>query len=106
MAGAATNPKQQAHELIDRLSAGQASAVVNLLEAMLDPVSAALASASMDDEPTSEEEARDVVESRAAIARGEVISNDEVLTDFGLTVEDFERMGSTPLKPESRHSAR
>jgi hypothetical protein len=54
MAGAATNPKQQAHELIDRLSVGQASAVVNLLEAMLDPVSAALASASMDDEPTSE----------------------------------------------------
>ena len=106
MATTATNSKQQAHDLIERMSTAQVSAVVGLLEAMLDPVSAALASASMDDEPTSEEEARDVVESRAAIARGEVISNDEVLTDFGLTAEDFERMGSTPLKPESRHSAR
>ena len=51
MAYAATNPKQQAHELIDRLSTGQVSAVVGLLEAMLDPVSVALANAPMDDEP-------------------------------------------------------
>jgi hypothetical protein len=39
------------------LSAGQVSAVVNLLEAMLDPVSVALSIAPMDDEPVSEEEA-------------------------------------------------
>ena len=43
MAHTVTNPKQQAHELIDRISTAQASAVVGLLEAMLDPVSVALA---------------------------------------------------------------
>jgi hypothetical protein len=37
MASAATNPKQQAHELIDRMAPGQVSAVVQLLEVMLDP---------------------------------------------------------------------
>jgi hypothetical protein len=97
--------KQQAHELIDRLSSGQVSAVVNLLEAMLDPVSVALASALMDDEPVGEEEARDVTEARAAVARGNVVSNEEVLAEFGLTAEDFERMGRTPLEPESHPSA-
>lgn len=104
MASTATNPKQQAHELIDRLSAGQVSAVVNLLEAMLDPVSVALASAPIDDQPLSEEEARHISESRAAIARGSVVSNDEVLAEFGLTAEDFERIGrTTPLSPDPRH---
>jgi hypothetical protein len=103
MASTATNPKQQAHELIDRLSAGQVSAVVNLLEAMLDPVSVALASAPIDDEPLSEEEAHDISESRAAIARGSVVSNHEVLAEFGLTAEDFERMGRTPVEPDPHH---
>jgi hypothetical protein len=103
MATAATNPKQQAVELINRLSTGQVSAVVGLLEAMLDPVSVALANAPIDDEPVSEEEARDIVEARAAAARGEVVSNEEVLAEFGLTAEDFERMGRTPLDPEPHH---
>jgi hypothetical protein len=103
MATAATNSKQQAHELIDRLSNGQASAVVGLLEAMLDPVSVALANAPIDDEPVSEEEAREIAAARAAAARGEVVSNDEVLREFGLTAEDFERMGRTPIDPELHH---
>ena len=103
MAQAITNPKQQAHELIDRISTAQASAVVGLLEAMLDPVSAALANAPMDDEPVSEEETRDIAEARAAYARGEVVSNQEVLAEFGLTDKDFERMGRTPLEPEAHH---
>jgi hypothetical protein len=100
MAHAVTNPKQQAHELIDRLSTGQVFAVVGLLEAMLDPVSVALANAPMDDEPVSEEEARDIAEAHAAYVRGEVVSNEEVLADVGLTAEDFERMGRTPLDAE------
>ena len=43
MASAATNPRQQAHELIDRMAASQVYAVVGLLETMLDPVSRAIA---------------------------------------------------------------
>lgn len=99
----ATNPKQQAHELIDRLSIGQASAVVALLEAMLDPVSAALANAPMDDEPVSAEEARDIADAHAAYGRGEVTPHEEVLAEFGVSPEDFERMGRTPLEPDPRH---
>ena len=71
---------------------------------MLDPVSVALANAPYDDEPVSEEEARDDrrVPRRAQRAR-EIVSNEEVLREFGLTAEDFERMGRTPLEPEPHH---
>ncbi|HEX5235247.1 MAG TPA: hypothetical protein VFW25_07960 [Silvibacterium sp.] len=85
MATVAANSKQQAHELIERMSAAQVSAVVGLLETMLDPFSLVLANAPIDDEPVSEEEKRDIAEARAAIARGEVVSHEEVLAEFGLT---------------------
>jgi len=104
MAYAATNPKQQAHELIDKMSVRQAAAAVGLFKAMLDPVEIALANAPYDDEPVSNEEACDIAESRAAYARGEVVSNEEVLAEFGLTTADFERMGQAPLEPEPRRS--
>jgi len=100
---ASRDTKQHAHELIDRMAPIQVSAVVGLLETMLDPVSVALANAPFEDEPVSEEEARDVAEARAAYARGEVVSNEEVLAEFGLTTEDFERMGRTPLEAEPHH---
>ena len=105
MALAATSPKQQAHQLIDLMSTVQVAAAVGLFKAMLDPVSIALANAPIDDEPVSTEEAREIAESRAAIARGEVVSNEEVLAEFGLTAEDFERMGRTPLPPEPNQAS-
>jgi hypothetical protein len=103
MATTATNPKQEAHELIERLSTGQVIAAVGLFKAMLDPVSVALANAPIDDEPVSEQETREIAEARASIARGEGIPHDEVLREFGLTTEDFERMGRTPVDPEPHH---
>jgi hypothetical protein len=103
MATAATNPKQEAHELIERLSTGQVIAAVSLFKAMLDPVSIALANAPYDDEPVSDEEARDIAAARASLARGEGVSHDEVLREFGLTAEDFERMGRKPIDPEPHH---
>jgi hypothetical protein len=42
MANGSTNEKQQAHELIERLPPTQLSAIVGLLEAMLDPFAHAL----------------------------------------------------------------
>src|SRR5665213_2916912 len=99
MAHAGTDPKEQAHELINRMAPGQVSAVVGLLEIMLDPFARALANAPYDDEPVSEEEARDIAASKAALARGEAIPHDEILAEFGLTQEDFDRMGRTPLEP-------
>lgn len=103
MATHATNPKQEAHELIERLSTGQVLAAVSLFKAMLDPVSVALANAPVDDEPVSEDEARDIAQARAAAARGEAVSNDDLLAEFGLSPEDFERMSRTPLDPEPHH---
>ena len=103
MAFATTDAKQHAHELIDRMAPGQVSVAVSLFEIMLDPVSRAIANAPYDDEPVTSEEAHEIAEARAAIARGEVVSNEEVLAEFGLTVEDFERMGRTPLIPEPHH---
>ena len=95
--------KEHAHELIDRMAPGQVAAVVGLMEILLYPVTRSLANAPYDDEPVSEEEARDIAESRAAYARGETVSNDDVLAEFGLTADDFDRMGRTPLDAEPRH---
>ena len=99
MANGSTDEKQHAHELIDRMAPGQVAAVVSLLEIMLDPLAPTLASAPYDDEPVSAEEAREVEAAKASLARGEGIPHEEVLAEFGLTSEDFERMGRTPLKP-------
>src|ERR1700676_5204724 len=100
MAQTVTNPKQEAHELIDRISVAQASAVVTLITTMLDPVDRAIANAPLEDEEISEEETRAVVASKAWLKDHDPIPNEEVLAEFGLTVEDFERMGRTPLEPE------
>ncbi len=67
---------------------------------MLDPVDRAIANAPIDDEPTSQDEARDIIEARAAYERGEIVSNEEVLAEFGLSSEDFERMGQAPIDPK------
>ena len=103
MATPATNPKQEAHELIERISTAQASAVVHLISSMLDPVDRAIANAPFEDEEISEEETRDVAAAKAWLKDHEPIPNEEVLAEFGLTAEDFERMGQTPLAPEPRH---
>ena len=100
MGQAATNPKEQAHELIDRMAPGQILAVVGLLKVMLDPLARALATASYDDELVGAEEACEIAAARASFARGEGVSHDEVLAEFGLTSEDFARMGRTPLDPQ------
>lgn len=101
MSNHSTNEKREAHELIDRLAPSQVSAIVHLLEVMTDPMARSLANAPVDDEPVSEEEAREIAAARASFDRGEGISNKEVLAEFGLTTEDFERMGRTPLNPDA-----
>jgi hypothetical protein len=67
------NEKQQAHDLIERLAPNQISALVHLLEVMTDPVARSLANAPLDDEPVSEEEAREIAAARASLDRGEGI---------------------------------
>jgi hypothetical protein len=103
MAAGPTDEKQHAHELIDRMAPGQVAAAAGLLEIMLDPLAHALASAPYDDEPVSVEEARGVEAAKASLARGEGIPHEEVLAEFGLTSEDFKRLGRTPLKPNEAY---
>jgi hypothetical protein len=74
--------KKQAHELIDRLPPAQLSAVVGLLEAMLDP--AALTNASTEEEEITPETAAALDRARASLARGEGIPHEEILREFGL----------------------
>lgn len=89
MARTAANPKQQAHELIDRLTTGQASAVVTLITSMLDPVDRAIANAPFEDEEISEDEARKVAASRAWLTEHPGIPHEEILAEFGLNPEDL-----------------
>src|SRR2546429_8976605 len=59
-----TDSRQQAHELIDRLPETQLSALVGLLETIVDPVAAALRNAPEGDEPESDDERQAVSEAR------------------------------------------
>jgi hypothetical protein len=99
MAMAHANEKQQAHELIERLAPSQISALVHLLEVMTDPMARSLASAPIDDEPVTQQEAREIAAARASLDRGEGIAHEDVLAEFGMSPEDFARMGRTPLDP-------
>jgi hypothetical protein len=58
------------------------------------------ASAPVDDEPVSEKEAREIAAARASLDRGEGSPHEKVLAEFGLTSEDFDRMGRTPIDPD------
>jgi hypothetical protein len=82
--------KQQIRELLDRLAPSQVAAVRGLLEAMLDPAAHAIANASADDEPVTEEDRRRVRVGQAWFAKHGVkgITMEEVLAEFGLKPED------------------
>jgi hypothetical protein len=92
------NTRKQAHDLIDRMAPSQVSALVGVMEVMLDPFARALANAPYDDEPVSDEDARAIADSRSALTRSETICHDEVLAEFGMSATDFERVGSAPVE--------
>ena len=80
-----SDTRQHVHELIDRLPPGQLAAVAGLLEAMLHS----------GNEEISEEEERAVAEAKQWLLDhgGKGIPHEQVLADFGLTPDDFRRMG-------------
>jgi hypothetical protein len=85
------NSKERAHELIDRLRPRQLSAVVGVLEAMLDPVSLAIANAPIDDEPLTAEEEKSMGEAREWLKHNPGIPHEQVLAELGITQEEIER---------------
>jgi hypothetical protein len=81
-----TDPRQQAHQLIDCLPERQISALVGLLETIVDPVAAALRHAPIDDELETDGEKQAVAEARDWLARrgGKGIPHDEAMRRLGL----------------------
>jgi len=86
MAGSTTDTRSQAHQLIDRMPETQLSALVGLLETIVDPIAAALAAAPLEDEPISEEEQHRADEARKWLQRngGRGIPHEEAMRRLGL----------------------
>jgi hypothetical protein len=81
-----TDARQNAHRLIDRLPEMQISALVGLLETIVDPVAATLRDAPMDDEPETAEEQQAATEARLWLERhgGRGIPHEEAMRRLGL----------------------
>lgn len=60
---------------------------------MLDPEFRVIANAPIEDEEISPDEQCAVAETRRWLQHNKPIPHEEVLAEFGLTLEDFERMG-------------
>jgi hypothetical protein len=90
MASDLTHDKQQLHELVDRLAPSQVHAVCGLLQAMLDPLSRAIANAPVDDEPLTAEEAQALDEAREWLKHNRPIPHQQVLAELGITQEEIE----------------
>ena len=82
--------KQQAHLMLDLLGPEKLSAVVGLLEVMLDPVARAIANAPIDDEPVTEEEEKALAESREWLKHNKGIPHEQVLAELGITQEEID----------------
>ena len=81
----ATDVKEHAHELIERLPPTQLAAVVGLLEAMLDPVSRAIANAATDEETLTAEEKKALDEAQDWLKHNKGIPHEQVLAELGVT---------------------
>lgn len=78
--------REHAHQLIDRLPETQLTALVGLLETIVDPVAAALRNAPVDDEPESDTERQSVAEARESLKRngGKGIPHEEAMRRLAL----------------------
>jgi hypothetical protein len=75
--------RRQAHLLIDVLPEEKLSAVHGLLEVLVEPLSRALAVATVEDEDLTADTAAALDRARASLARGESVSHEEILREFG-----------------------
>ena len=91
-----TDPRQHAHQLIDRMPETQLSALVGLLETIVDPVTAALRNAPIDDEPETEDEKQAVARSREWFKHNEGIPFEQVVAELGFTMEQIRNARKDP----------
>jgi len=76
-----SDTRQHAHQLIDRLPETQLSALVGLLEAIVDPA--------FETEEISEEEARAVARSKEWFKHNQGIPFEDVVAELGFTMEQI-----------------
>jgi hypothetical protein len=76
--------RKQAHSLIDALPEEKLTLVRDLLQVLTGPLSRSLAIASVEDEELTPETSAALARARARLDRGESVSHDEVLREFGL----------------------
>jgi hypothetical protein len=88
--------RQHVHAYIDRLPGEQLSAVCGLLESMLSPLDRRLALAPLDDEPVTAEDIAAIQAGIASLEAGRGVPMEDVLADFGLTMDDFRKMADAP----------
>jgi mRNA-degrading endonuclease RelE of RelBE toxin-antitoxin system len=98
MAGKLMHEKEQLHELVDRLAPSQVHAVHVLLRVMLDPVSRAIASAPVDDEPLTAEDAHAHDEAREWLKGNQPIPHERVLAELGITTRGNRELPGTGVK--------
>jgi hypothetical protein len=79
-----TTERQQAHALLDLLPDDKLKAVRGLLEVMVEPLAQSLAAAPVEDDEITPETAAALNRAKASLARGEGISHEEILREFGL----------------------
>lgn len=89
--------REQAHLLLNAVPDDKIPKIRSLLASIVDPLAVALANAPVDDEPITAEEEQALAEAREALTRGEGIAHEEIMKEFGLTWEDWEQVGRTPL---------
>ena len=95
-----SDERQHAHAFLDRLPAEQLSAVCGLLETMLSPLDRKLALAPVDDEPVTPSEASAIQAGITSLEQNGGVPLEEVLADFGLTIDDFHKMAGEPASEE------
>jgi hypothetical protein len=76
--------RQQAHLLIDVLPEEKLSAVRGLLEVLIEPLSRSLAIAPVEEETLTEETVAALSRASASLDRGEGVSHEAILREFGL----------------------
>jgi hypothetical protein len=76
--------RQQAHSLLDALPEEKLSAVRGLLDVLVEPLSHSLALAPNETEEITPNTSAELERARVSLLRGEGISHEEVLREFGL----------------------
>jgi hypothetical protein len=97
MAYGAMDAKEEAHELIDKMSVRQVVAAVGLFRATLDPVEVALARVPYDEEALSADGVKALDDAQDWLKSHDPIPHEHVLAELGITQEEIESYGAGDL---------